>query len=173
MKSLGFTLIELLVVVGILGILAAGVLVAVDPLEQIRKGQDTNLRNAGVEVDNALNRYYAMRTEFPWCSGGACILTVTQLGNAAFWGATGYLTDLIDDGELKAEFRTGLGQTNANRLYVTSADGESVTVCFQPASKSLRNDDNLVRYNADGVDNLAGKACDTAGTSNGCYWCAR
>ena len=34
----GFTLLELLVVIAILGILAAGLLAAIDPLELINKG---------------------------------------------------------------------------------------------------------------------------------------
>ena len=41
-KKKGFTLIELLIVIGILGILAAGLQAAIDPIEQLKKGQDSN-----------------------------------------------------------------------------------------------------------------------------------
>ncbi len=59
----GFTLIELLVVIGILGILAVGLLAAIDPFEQLKKGRDTNLRNVTVEYVNACTRYYATHGE--------------------------------------------------------------------------------------------------------------
>jgi len=62
----GFTLIELLVVIGILGILAIGILAAIDPFEQLKKGRDTNLRNVTVEYVNACTRYYATHGVLPW-----------------------------------------------------------------------------------------------------------
>ncbi|MBU4016638.1 prepilin-type N-terminal cleavage/methylation domain-containing protein, partial [Patescibacteria group bacterium] len=37
----GFTLIELLIVIAVLGILATGVLIALDPIEQINRGRDS------------------------------------------------------------------------------------------------------------------------------------
>ena len=46
-------------VIGILGILAAGLLVTVDPLEQFRKAQDNNARTGAVEVHTAILRSYA------------------------------------------------------------------------------------------------------------------
>lgn len=173
MKSRGFTLIELLVVLGILGILAAGLLAAIDPFEQLKKGRDTNMRNTAIELTNGFTRYYATHGGLPWCPAGTCVTIATVLlSTDAFWNATtGYLQDLIDDGELKSEFRVGLGTSNAGRIYVTSTDPTELIICFQPDSKSLRNDDT-VQYNADGATN-ATKNCDTAGTTNGCYWCAR
>lgn len=172
-QSLGFTLIELLVVLGILGILAAGLLAAIDPFEQLKKGRDTNLRNTVIELLNGFTRYYATHGGLPWCPAGTCTtFTTTKLSDTTFWDeTTGYLQDLIDDGELKTEFRTGLGVTNGGRIYVTSGDPTEVIICFQPDSKALRNDDT-VQYDADGSVN-ATKACDTSGTTNGCYWCAR
>lgn len=172
-QSLGFTLIELLVVLGILGILAAGLLAAIDPFEQLKKGRDTNLRNTVIELLNGFTRYYATHGGLPWCPAGTCTtFTTTKLSDTTFWDeTTGYLQDLIDDGELKTEFRNGLGVTNAGRVYMTSGDPTEVIICFQPDSKALRNDDT-VQYDADGSVN-ATKVCDTAGTTNGCYWCAR
>ncbi len=172
-RSWGFTLIELLVVLGILGILAAGLLAAIDPFEQLKKGRDTNMRNTVIELLNANTRYYATHGGLPWCPGGVCTIQNTVLLSAdAFWNATtGYIQLLIADGELKSEFRNGLGLTNAGRVYVTSATATEVIICFQPDSKALRND-AAVTYNADGTVN-ASKSCDTVSTTNGCYWCAR
>lgn len=41
----GFTLIELLIVIAILGILAAGILVAVDPVDKISTANDSKVQN--------------------------------------------------------------------------------------------------------------------------------
>lgn len=57
-SSSGFTLIELLIVIAILGILAAGLLVAIDPLDKIRGGNDSKaLSDARQIYDGALAAY--------------------------------------------------------------------------------------------------------------------
>ena len=62
----GFTLMELLIVIGVLGILAAGLLAAIDPFEQLKKARDTNNRNAATEFLQASQRYYATHGYLPW-----------------------------------------------------------------------------------------------------------
>lgn len=56
-KSRGFTLIELLVVIGIIGILAAVVLVAVNPGRQFAAARDTQRRSDLYGLTNAIYQY--------------------------------------------------------------------------------------------------------------------
>lgn len=57
-SSSGFTLIELLVVIAVIGVLAAGILIAIDPLEQIRRAQDSSTKEQTAAVGRAVEAYY-------------------------------------------------------------------------------------------------------------------
>jgi len=52
----GFTLIELLIVIALLGALAVGLLAALDPFEQLKKGDDTGVRNTVSELLGSIVR---------------------------------------------------------------------------------------------------------------------
>lgn len=158
----GFTLIELLVVIGILGILAIGILAAIDPFEQLKKGRDTNMRNVTVEYVNACTRYYATHGTMPWAEGsepsGAGLDTAEMIP---------YTQMLVDEGELKPEFQSALG-TNAQNIFVTGiADPLQARVCFDPDSKSL-SADATTQYDPVGEIDAACPDVDEI-----CYWCAR
>jgi len=56
----GFTLIELLIVIAILGILAAAVLVAVNPAKRTRQAQDAARKNDIGALATAVQAYYTM-----------------------------------------------------------------------------------------------------------------
>lgn len=182
LNSSGFTLIELLVVIGILGILASAMVATIDPFEQIKKGDDTNVKNTTVEFVNASIRYYTTHNAMPWtdtanakvssCTtlAGSMSTTTFSLTDAA---ATDCLGALIDDGELKGGF-TSVSNILA-KIKVSSGEGKdpvnSVVACFQPASKSQAKSPDC-KYNAMGVE-TTGLTHDPSVTSTLCYWCAQ
>lgn len=64
-SSEGFTLIELLIVIAILGVLAAGILVALDPVEQLARGRDAGRKSAATETGRAFQAYYTANGAYP------------------------------------------------------------------------------------------------------------
>jgi prepilin-type N-terminal cleavage/methylation domain-containing protein len=160
----GFTLMELLIVIGVLGILAAGLLAAIDPFEQLKKARDTNNRNATIELMSSLTRYYANHGAFPWnMTNPVASCNRAVAGQLAGFGAitgagmsiqtaamTACITDtLVGDGELKDTFMSGIGSTD---IYLGSdpLDATDLMVCFKPEGKSAKNDPST-KYNVVGA----------------------
>jgi prepilin-type N-terminal cleavage/methylation domain-containing protein len=159
----GFTLIELLVVIALLGIIALGLLAAIDPVEQIRKGRDTALRNVASQYYNAELRYYATKGSFTWGTSA-----FTASGGSSM---TSNIGTLIGAGELKSNF---IGQAGANigKLFITSTSAQDVAVCFQPESKGFQADAVTI-YGSDANESTS--TCKSSGSSGGvnCYMCLR
>src|SRR3989338_4430019 len=79
--SKGFTLIELLVVIAVIGVLAAIVLLAVNPGEQLSRGRDTSRIAAVTQLCRALQGYYtANNGTFP-TQGTTWITTLVTSGD--------------------------------------------------------------------------------------------
>jgi len=55
----GFTLIELLVVIAILGVLAAAVLIAINPATKIQNAKDTTVKSDMGQLVNTLQAYFS------------------------------------------------------------------------------------------------------------------
>ena len=151
-------MMELLIVIGVLGILAAGLLAAIDPFEQLKKARDSNYRSGAIELLSSIQRYYANHGYFPWrntsvtgagtCTGdntttladpannSSTSALVVSVGSSQDSEIAPCIQDLITDGELKATFSQGLNTT----VYLSSWSKTSVRVCFSPESKSSRSD---------------------------------
>ena len=163
-KVEGFTLIELIVVIALLAALALGVLAALDPLEQIRKGQDTARRDVATQFYTAVIRYYASKEFMPVCtSATSCTVVDKKTLDSADWTAA--KTRMKDAGELKSSY-DDVYKTILSEVYGTGNSTE-ITVCYQPKSKTFKSDSNTKYTNADGT-----VAC-TPGPTADCYWCAR
>lgn len=173
-KSLqGFTLVELLIVIALLGALAVGLLAALDPFEQLKKGTDTSTRNTVSEIHGSIIRYYAIKNNMPWCPDGGtpgvtagCLADPANTDLATEPMVTS-ITNIISAGELKSDF-TALAANNLVKIFVTGDQANStVTVCYRPTAKSFIADPNT-KFDQDGTE---------VGTSNcpagGCYWCVK
>lgn len=166
MKNKGFTLMELLIVIGVLGILAAGLLAAIDPFEQLKKARDTNNRSAAIEFLGASQRYYTTHGYLPWFKPGTTVGTYDAncTDTSDTWGpirtsastttyprqalqvgldlvAGNVVFDCITntlgtDGEIKQTFFAGL----KTPIYVMSGSTTNVGVCFAPEGKSNLSD---------------------------------
>lgn len=71
----GFTLIELLIVMGIIGILAAVVLVGIDPVDRINAANDTKVQRDLNALANAMEAYAAN-------NNGTYATSQTELANS-------------------------------------------------------------------------------------------
>jgi prepilin-type N-terminal cleavage/methylation domain-containing protein len=192
MNKKGFTMIELLIVIGVLGILAVGVLATVDPFEQLKKARDTNDRQSAISLHTAFTRYYATHGNLPWAMStppSDCD-AFTDFAGAASDYPSGTDVDsmadcitnsLIADGELKEGFVGAIGI--GDRMFVTSSSqtASDLAVCFAPQSKAVFAED-VTKFDAMGVD-LSGAGsvplCDNTAKSTGatiindCYYCAK
>ena len=128
----GFTLIELLIVIVILGLLAAVVLAAINPVEARNKAVDTANKADASQVVNALDRYFTSKGSYPW---GA---TAPSDGTAV---SAAWLTTMVNSGEIKPEFQTrGSISNGILKVYTyTSAGATLVRVCFTPASNEFKS----------------------------------
>ncbi|MBW7960431.1 prepilin-type N-terminal cleavage/methylation domain-containing protein [Patescibacteria group bacterium] len=171
----GFTLIELLIVIALLGALAVGLLAALDPFEQLKKGTDTGVRNTVSEVHGAIIRFYGIKNYMPWCnsegencadiSGGVTIDQDSAVGTAM-------ISAIVGTGELKKDFTQLAGPGTLKKIYVTgSNDDATVSVCYEPTSKSFLTDPNT-KFNSIGKEKNGCPTIDGDPAAD-CFWCVK
>lgn len=184
MLKKGFTLIELLVVIAILGIIAVGLIVAIDPIEQINRASDSSRRSLATDITNTFNRFFAQKNYSAACADSTCATYSNSLSTTtpvAVSTLTTVNTDLNTSGETKsATSYTGHQQaTNvvASLANTTPTTAATIVLCWRPASKGQKSNANIADPNSTVYDNL-GVLQTTAGTcpattANTCYQCVK
>ena len=171
----GFTLIELLVVLGILGVLAAVLLAAINPVQQIEKSTDSSMKEVATEFVSANVSYYSTHNALPWYSvangGTNCYTGGATMNALPLSSLNTCVSSLISSGELKASF---LNSPNMAQIVITdpnpqTGNASDIVACFQPQSTSQQQDVNT-KYTQTGA--LAAN-CKSQGGANLCYWCAQ
>lgn len=73
----GFTLIELIVVIGILSILAAGSLLALNPVAQFQKANDSRRKSDLSQIQKVLEAYFQDNGKYPLSSTATPLYRIT------------------------------------------------------------------------------------------------
>ena len=173
-SKFGFTLVELLIVIALLGALAVGLLAALDPFEQLKKGTDTGIRNTTSEIQGAVIRYYAIKNHMPWCDDNGNCASNPDGSSLPDDVVQSMITNLTSAGELKSNF-LDLADAYKNKIFITGVATDSdpsVTVCFLPQAKSFKADPNT-KYDSKGGDktNCRGHVYAGVEGTEDCFWC--
>ncbi len=113
-SSKGFTLIELLIVIAILGVLAAVILVAINPAQQFARARDAGRKTALSQITNALQAFYTTRQ-------------ATYPLETNTW-----ITALVNAGEV--------GSVPALTTYAVTNNGSAADQCSDTANNAREGD---------------------------------
>lgn len=118
----GFTLIELLIVMAVLGVLAAIVLVAINPAEQLARGRDSSRLQSVAQLGHAMQAYVTSQGSFPSTNG----VNPTLPWQENFLVSSGDLKQVIS---VSPTLNTGSCTQNAqgNICYVNVYTGSVIT----------------------------------------------
>lgn len=143
-KQKGFTLIELLVVIGILAILLAVTLIAINPARQFSQANNTQRRSDANSILNAIHQYMADNNGTPPAGIDATVRTITStagVGNVDLCVAlvSTYIADLPIDPQTGTEApvnsvcTTALATYDTQYTVVQSATNNRITVAAPDA----------------------------------------
>jgi len=130
MREKGFTLIELLVVIGIIAILAAIVIIAVNPSRQYAQSRDAARTSDTQAILDGIHQSAADNNgNLPNDNGGSAIATcpaTTAASNLSNALAPTYLSSVPTDPQDSSDYT--VCQDASNRVTVAAPNGELATI---------------------------------------------
>ncbi len=135
----------------------------IDPEEQLKKGEDTQRRNAVLELRDALVNYFSSNKKAPWCTDNSeCKSQIPGISlNDPLMSSV--LEKLIKSGDLKPDFSDRISKYFGEIFITSSQQDLSLIICFKPKSEGFRADKNTIYT----------KTGELPCTASDCYWCAR
>lgn len=86
MKKNGFTIIELLIVIALIAIFTVGTLTILNPLEQLKKGNDARRKSDLAQIQKAMEAFYNDTGRYPTATINYRIQDLN--GNEINWGSS-------------------------------------------------------------------------------------
>ncbi len=126
----GFTLIEILAAVVFFAIIAAVIIIAINPFEQARHAKDSAREQSAGILLGAINRYQVTREGNPKIIDSTDSVSCEEIVQ----GAPVFKADSLGS-ELSSWFLKHIAQTDSE-IYVGFSEGGGVRVCYQVESSA-------------------------------------
>lgn len=141
-KQNAFSLIELLVVMSVMAILALGMWVLLNPMEQMKKARDAAKVGVAKELAKGVQRYYIAMQRYPWNQRNDSFSSAVRTPESMYYydpksagSDMNWMWNLSDAEEVKEKSARNI--VNSENYYVYKANGVSnieIWVCFEPES---------------------------------------
>ena len=151
MNKKGFTLVELLVVVAILGILMVAVVLAINPVEIMKKGRDSTRLSDMDTLRKAVDLAVADGAILTTATGDS--VSGTRVSTGTGWVAldvSDYLPTLPIDPRNNVTFTDAGGTAGVTGRYYYSSNGSAYEL-----NCHLESTDNVDKYTTDGGNDPA------------------
>lgn len=144
----GFSVIELIVAIGLLGLLAASVILAINPVERAKVAQDDKVKDEASWVAESITEFYIAKGRLPWADDlGSAGPTPPLSWRSVASPEVGVCSDqtcgsggeLITEGKLPGGFFT-TKSVRDSQLYIAkgSQASDKTYVCYVPQSDTVR-----------------------------------
>ncbi|MGI5840612.1 MAG: hypothetical protein ACOX6N_00080 [Patescibacteria group bacterium] len=139
--SSGLSLIEIILITSVVSTILIAIIITINPIEQIKKGQDASTTNYTSEIFSSISRYHI--------SNSKPLFTFTiNTKDLESPEAQDIAKKLVQSSELKDSVIDPVRLPPV--LLTANPSPLSYSLCFRPQSKSFRNNPKLCFYNSSG-----------------------